>query len=159
MPELSALHVTREAVFASFRDLFIVVWRTQTTVPLVRTMGGDVERFAATQPNGISMVVIVEEHCAMPDGPTRALMAKDMKRHESFTRQMALVYEGSGFRAAALRSIVAGLHVISTQRVKTTVLSTAADAVDWLAWQRGSSASASEMLEAIVQARATSSSP
>jgi hypothetical protein len=100
MAGVTALHRSDEAVFASHGDVFLVVWRTGTTVQLVGAMGRLVERFAAAHPAGVSMVVVVEEGCQMPDGPTRARMAADMKRHESFTRQMALVYEGTGFGAA-----------------------------------------------------------
>ncbi len=111
-------------------------------------MGRHVERFAATHADGISMIVIVEENCAMPDGPTRDLMANDMKRHEAFTNHMALVYEGTGFRAAALRSIVAGLHFVSRQRVSTKVLSSVEAAADWLA-----GASGAEIAAAVARAR------
>ncbi len=154
MAEVISHHRTEEAVFASFRETFLVVWRTATTVALVRAMGRHVERFAAAHPSGISMVVVVEEGCEMPDGPTREVMAGDMKRHESFTRHMALVYEGSGFRAAALRSIVAGLHFVSRQKVNTKVLSSVVDAATWLASQPGPNPAAAEIIAAVAEARA-----
>ena len=148
MLEVTTFHSTKDAVFAAFREYFIVVWRTQTTVPLVRAMGRNVERFAAQQDKSISMIVIVEEGCAMPDGPTRDVMATDMKRHETFTKHMALVYEGTGFRAAALRSIVAGLHFVSRQRVSTKVLSSVEAAAEWLAGTSGA-----EIVAAVARAR------
>jgi len=130
--DVTTFHSTPDALFAAHRDVFIVVWRTDTTQTLVRALGRHVERFSASHREGIAMIVIIEENCAMPDSATREVLATDMKKHESFTKQMALVYEGTGFRAAALRSIVVGLHMLSRQRVPTKVVSTVDEGVAWL---------------------------
>jgi len=78
----------------------------------------------------------VEPACPMPDAAARELMARDMKRHETFTRDMALVYEGDGFRAAALRSVVAGLQLLSRQVVPLKTVATVEQAAAWLAGRR-----------------------
>lgn len=128
-------------VFAGFRDVFVVVWRQTIDIVRAARVAEVLERFAAKRPGGIAMFVVIESTCGLPDGETRDRMARDMKAHEHFTKQMLLVYEGTGFGAAAIRSVVVGLQMLSRQAVDTKTVATPAEAARWLESRSGVRAS------------------
>ena len=92
-----------------------MIWRRTPTTPALVRLAAGLNAFASRHQNGIAMLVVVEPGTGMPEAAVRARMARDMKRHESFTRAMALVYEAEGFMAATVRAVVAGLQVLSRQ--------------------------------------------
>lgn len=143
-------------VFGGWQDVFIAAWRATTTLMGARRVGIVMERFAARHPQGISLVMIVEPHCDMPDGATRDLIAKDMKRHESFTRHATMIYEGSGFKAATIRSIMVGLQMLSRQAAPTKVCATVAEGAHWLAEMRSGKLDAARLEARIAELRRAS---
>src|SRR5262249_26282942 len=120
-------------VFAEIGDIFVVAWRQVTSVAAAMRMARTFRQFAAHHDRGVTILVVIEDSSGLPDAATRDLLARDLKKHEPFTRQLALVYEGEGFRAAAVRSIMVGLQMLSKQTVPTKTFANLPAAVKWLA--------------------------
>jgi hypothetical protein len=118
--------------FLAGEELFVVCWKGAPTLESTRRLAVHLEKFAASCARPIGMLVVVDPHAPMPDQATRERMAADLKRHDTFTRQIALVYQGDGFRAAVLRSIVSGMNLLSKQRAKTGVFAEVSVAAAWL---------------------------
>jgi hypothetical protein len=151
---LENLHSDAGLTLLGFRDVLVVVWRQTPTQSALGRLAALLNPFAARHPAGVAIIVVIEEGLAMPEGPVRERMARDMKRHEGFTRSMALVFEGQGFMAALVRSAVAGIHLLSRQTVPVKVCGTVDEAAWWTA-KVGLSApvQAAELVSAVAEAR------
>ncbi len=71
----------------------------------------------------------------------------------------AIVIEGSGFRPAATRTLVAGLYLVTKKEYPHKIVSTAAEGAEWLVpilAQVGVAQSAADMVAAVEAARAAS---
>lgn len=142
-----------ELVCGGYRDVFMGVWRTAVTVEGARRVAIPMERLAARHRRGLSLMFAMEEHCRMPDSPAREALARDVKRHEAFTRHMVMVFEGEGFRAAAFRSVLAGMQMLSRQKAPMKVVATVEQGAQWLAEQRIGELAALDLAAAFVQLR------
>jgi hypothetical protein len=152
--DVDVIEAASDHVFGTWRDVFVSVWRSAATARTAVRLATVLRRFAAGHSGGVSMIVVIEPGCTMPDTEARERMSRDMKRHETFTRHMVLVYEGEGFRAAAVRSVVAGMQLLSRQVVPTTTVATVTQGASWLAERRASeSLSAKELEEAVTVIR------
>lgn len=145
-----------EMACGSYGDVFLGLWRTAVTVDGARRVAVPMERLALRHPRGLSLLFVTEEECAMPDGEARKVFASDAKRHETFTRHMALVFEGEGFKASVFRSVLTGMQALTRQKAPVTVLATVAQAGRWLASQRPGELSAGELVAAFADFRAAS---
>lgn len=141
---------TEGFTFAACEDVFIALWKTLPNLEASKHLAAAIETFGQRRPEGLVMLVIVNAANELPDAATREAMARDMKRHESFTRAMALVYEGDGFRAAAVRSVFVGLQMLSRQALPTKVFAAVDEAAAWLVRQRsGPAMTAPEIVTAV----------
>ncbi len=146
--------------FARWRDLFIVVWRVGPTVSSVNRLSSAFGRAHAGYPRGVTTLVIIEQGSAMPDTPARELMVRDMKRLGGAQRVMGVVFEGSGFLASTVRSVLIGMLVLSRQSVSTKIFATVSEATGWLSGcGLAEPATKSELLAVIADARRGGSPP
>jgi len=115
----------------SWGSLFICSWRVHTTVEGARDLTTMCARFADSHPNGIGLLTIIEERAPAPDGEARAKIA-DFLGQAEYIKASGVAFEGSGFRAAMVRSIIAGLSMIARQPYPHRVFSNLTDTLDWL---------------------------
>lgn len=145
---------TEGFTFAAREDVFIALWKRPPSVEASKHLAAALETFGQSRPDGLVMLVIVNAANDLPDAATREAMARGMKRHETFTRAMALVYEGDGFRAAAVRSVFVGLQMLSRQALPTKVFAAVDEAATWLVRQRsGAPMTSAEVISAVALVR------
>ena len=98
--------VTKEADYAlaHWQQVFAVFWRRETTVEGARDLARSCTAFAASQPRGIGLLPIVESGAPLPAASARNEIAEFLASGSQFIKCSAVVFEGSGFRAAAVRS-------------------------------------------------------
>lgn len=140
---------------ATWQDAFILIWHHNTTVAGVMALERAVEEFAETRPNGIGLVTIVEESAPMPPGDAREALAKFLERASHCIKVSAVAFEGTGFRAAAVRSVVAGLTMVARQSYPHKVFATVEEGMAWMAPQMPSPTSAQQLSEVIAELRRT----
>jgi hypothetical protein len=102
---------SRDYLFATWQSAFLVVWRHETTADAVADMGPLVRSFGSHH-GAIALVVVVEATASLPAGGVREQLAASLQSAARFIRVSAVVHEASGFRAAAVRSVLAGLTLI-----------------------------------------------
>ncbi|WP_437284664.1 serine/threonine protein kinase [Sorangium sp. So ce406] len=103
-------------ILATWRQIFCTIWRQDTTKEGVRHLADACRGFAKQYPRGIGLLTIIEGGASFPPAPVRDALSAFLAEASSFTRCSAVVVEGAGFRAAAVRSIVTGLSLVARQR-------------------------------------------
>lgn len=102
-------------VLASWQQIFAVVWRHETTMEGVRALHHECGTFATKHPPGIGLLTIVSAGAPMPASPVRQAVADFLAQGGAYIKCSAVVMEGTGFRAAAVRSVVTGLTMLAKQ--------------------------------------------
>lgn len=144
-----------DQTLAFWGDTFIIIFHRNTTVPGVAALANAASRFAEARPNGIGTVTIVEETAPMPPSDARAALAKALDDHSERVRVSAVAYEGTGFRAAAVRSVVAGLTMVARQPYPHKVFATVEEAMVWMAPQLPSPTSGQDLIDIVATLRQT----
>lgn len=119
-------------VLASWQQIFAVVWRQDTTLEGARALHRQCLEFASKHPRGIGLLTIVSATAPMPPSPVRQAVADFLAAGSTFIKCSAVLMEGAGFRAAAVRSVVTGLTMLAKQAYPHRVCSLP-DAVTMLA--------------------------
>lgn len=151
-------HSERDFTLMSFKDVFVVIFHHDTTVGGATTLRNRYATFAAQHAAGAGLLTIVEPGAPMPNSEAREALAKFMTENSDSILVSGVAYEGSGFRAAAVRSVVTGLTMLARQPFPHKVFATIDDASEWMITKmRGGGLVASEvreLIEAVSAARA-----
>ena len=102
-------------VLASWQQIFAVVWRHETTPKGVQALHDECGKFATKHPRGIGLLTIVSAGAPMPTSPVRQAVADFLAQGGAYIKCSAVLMEGTGFRAAAVRSVVTGLTMLAKQ--------------------------------------------
>lgn len=102
-------------VLASWQQIFAVVWRQDTTLEGAQALNRECLAFATKHPRGIGLLTIVSAKAPMPTSPVRRVVADFLAQGSTYIKCSAVLMEGTGFRAAAVRSVVTGLTVLAKQ--------------------------------------------
>lgn len=102
-------------VLASWQQIFVVVWRHDTTLQGVEALHRECRQFAAEHARGIGLLTIVSEKAPMPASAARHAVADFLAQGSTYIKCSAVLMEGTGFRAAAVRSVVTGLTMLAKQ--------------------------------------------
>lgn len=138
---------------ATWEDTFILIWHRNTTVSGVTTLERSLNEFAPTRPKGIGLVTVVEESAPMPPSDARDALAQFLERASSHIKVSAVAFEGSGFRAAAVRSVVAGLTMVARQSYPHKVFASVEEGAAWMSPQMPNPTSAKDLSEAVAELR------
>lgn len=146
------LSVTADRAFGAWNNILVVIWRKETTPLGVETLGEYLQQLGAQYPQGIGLCAVVEESAPPPSTAARKAMAKIMGTADML-RGSVLIFDGTGFRAAIVRSFVAGLNMLTRFPFPHKVCASAQEAIPWLAEQvpgiDGAATDARALLEAI----------
>lgn len=107
--------LSHDYALASWQQIFAVIWRRETTMQGASHLRAGCTEFAMHHPRGIGLLTIVEARAPMPPSEPRNEIASFLHDASSFIKCSAVVYEGTGFRAAAVRSVVTGLTMMARQ--------------------------------------------
>ena len=123
---------TTDYALATFRDLYIVIWRRNTTMASVRAVRRGALAFADQRPKGIALLTIIEEEAPMPPSEPREALALFMRDAGDHIKASGVVFEGTGFRAAAVRSVVVGLTMLARQKYPHKVFAELEETTAWM---------------------------
>lgn len=129
------MHEDATSLIASLDDCMIRVVHTLTSAAidaLARTMHQLVERHGALR----SLSVAERKTGSEAVGEHRAAASELIRKHTQSIRGAAVVSEGTGFRATAVRSLVTAIHIAGRASHPTKVFGTVPDAIAWLATKR-----------------------
>jgi hypothetical protein len=100
---------------AIWRGVLVYVWRKTTRPEVVDEHRKYIENHIAKGRGPLAMVIIIEAQTEVPDGPTREKLAGLMQAAGPVGTCAAMVYEGTGFRGAAVRGVVTVLNTLARQ--------------------------------------------
>ncbi len=123
--------VTRDHVVFTWNNVACAVFKRETTLGGVRTIQRAYDDLAARFPSGVFMVTIVEDGAPMPVVEVRDALAKFLASGAGRTTMSAVIHEGVGFRAAAVRAVVTGLAMVARLPYPHKVFGTPTDAARW----------------------------
>jgi pimeloyl-ACP methyl ester carboxylesterase len=97
--------------------------------PVAMRMTSGIAELARTYPDGIGIFLLLKSGARPPDADERKPMIAMLQRHRAQIKAFAVLMEGSGFWAAAARSVLTILsHSIS---FPLKVFATESDAIPW----------------------------
>lgn len=117
---------------ATWAGVFICIWRHETTADGVRALADRFSDFGRTHADGAALLTIVEPNAPVPEGHVRDMLAGFMRKSATTIKSSAVVHEGSGFRAAAVRGVVTGLTLLARQPFPHRIFADVADGCRWL---------------------------
>ena len=100
---------TEGAFFGSWKNVFVTNWLLEATIPAIDRMLAALAampRIAAKR----SDIYVIAEGARLPEAAVRSYFIDAIKHSEHELACVAVVVEGSGFWASAVRSFVTGLH-------------------------------------------------
>jgi hypothetical protein len=147
----------RDHIVGWWRDVHFIFWYGETRMPAVHALREDLQRMVESRPGGIAAFVLVAEHVALPAGSARTQLARLLREHAPSIRASCVAVEGSGFRAATVRSVLAGMSFIVRPGYPHRVTDSLIASADWLAATCGNtlerSFSVAEIRHALMQVR------
>jgi hypothetical protein len=129
------IHEDATSVIGSLDDCMICIVHTLTSEAIdaiARTMNQLVARHGALR----ALSIAARKTGSEAVGEHRVAVAELVRQYTRCIRGAAVVSEGSGFRATAVRSLVTAVHIAGRASHPTKVFSTVPDALAWLATQR-----------------------
>ena len=124
--------VAADHVLATWRSVVVVVYRVETTMEALRLLRPIVDGLARENPGGIHYLTIVEAGAREPSSEVRAAISAFFTKSASAVKLSALVFEGSGFRAAFVRSVASSIARFSRYPFPHKVFATVDTASAWL---------------------------
>jgi len=109
----------------------VVHWQTETRGEAVAELASLLAGLAE-QSGGVALLQVIGERATSPDTATRSALAAMLKANETRIIASAVVFEGTGFRASVIRSIVIGISMLSRPQCPHTVFESSAAGIAWL---------------------------
>lgn len=126
------VHADKDYALGSLGPIYIVVWRNETTLAGAQHLASGFGEFRRP---GVAhgLVTIVEPGAPLPDSDARETIAKFLRAASDHLVVSAVVFEGEGFRGAAVRGVVTGLTMLARQSYPHRVFGTIDEAAPWYA--------------------------
>jgi len=123
---------TADHVLATWGSVVVVVYRIETTMEALRLLRPVVEGLAREYPGGIHYLTIVEAGAREPSAEVRGAISAFFAKSASAVKLSALVFEGTGFRAAFVRSVASSIARFSRYPFPHKVFATVPTAAVWM---------------------------
>lgn len=107
--QLAYQTVEQQFVLATYREVGIAVWVDEPPVEAIQQAQHMLEQLSLDRPEGIAFLQVIGEDSQNFEAPARTALRQLLRACSRSLRDAPVVYEGSGFRAAAMRAIVTGL--------------------------------------------------
>ncbi|HEX5655622.1 MAG TPA: hypothetical protein VFX59_00435 [Polyangiales bacterium] len=125
-------YATPDALVITWDRCVGVVWKRETTAEGVEALAHAYREQATRYPSGVYLLTIVEKDAPMPSTEQREAVAVFLRAGSGRTRMSAVVIEGTGFRAAAVRSVVTGLAMLVRLPYPHEIFGSLDQAAKWL---------------------------
>jgi hypothetical protein len=118
--------------FWALQNVTIFVWRDQPTRDALLRLQQAAEPRAKQYPEGVSDVHVVVGRITLPDDSTRQALIRISKLAAPHLAAVAVVVEGTGFWASALRSLITSIRVVLPGTFEMALFGTTEELVRWL---------------------------
>jgi hypothetical protein len=131
LPPADLLLADPDYALATWGSLFVIVWRAYTPVEAVQEARRQLQAHAVRK-GQIGFLTFVHPGAPIPSSTARSELAGLLRDASPFVQASAVVYEGDGFHAAAVRSVVTGLALLARQKFPHKIFGKTTDASAWL---------------------------
>jgi hypothetical protein len=138
---------------AEWDAFLVVIWRQLTTKEGIAAVGEALDHVSAAGQK-VGVVIVIEPTAAPPSSAARKGLAEVFSSRADVVVAVAVVPDGSGFRASMVRGVVTGLSLLARFPYPYKVFNKIDSATAWLAPQVGGAATKAALLaNAIAQLR------
>jgi hypothetical protein len=138
MRDIRLLHCDKDMALGASTDLFVTIWRARTTLDGVEILDSQLTEFASERPKELALLTIIEAGAKMPDPGTREPLARVLNSVAEQVLISGVAFEGEGFLAASIRSVVVGLTLIARQPFPHRTFKDVEEASRWIESERAS---------------------
>jgi len=124
------VHAEHDYALGHNGPVFAVIWRDQTTVAAARHLKTAFHDFAK-KGQKYGLVTIIEEDAPLPESDARDAVAEFLNGISETCVVSAVIFEGGGFRSAAVRAVVTGLTMLARQAYPHRVFGSVDEAAPW----------------------------
>jgi hypothetical protein len=118
--------IAPEHAVAVYEGILLQLWRTATTADGVKLVRRTLREFDKQ----IQLtIVILEDGAIRPDRDAR--LELDSLGKEIAPRPAMIVYEGDGFKAAAVRAVMTSIGLFTRQALRSRVFGSTESALEW----------------------------
>jgi hypothetical protein len=124
-----------DAEHASYywKNVLISFWTGASTPSGLAVHEQGLKPLYARYPQGLSSIsFVVRGSYAMPNPEVRNELARLVREYAPLTAAAAIVVDGQGFLASAVRGVVTALTLVSPGATKLNVFNSAREVADWL---------------------------
>jgi hypothetical protein len=133
LPGDTRIFVSDEAhLVAIHRNVYITAWWGETTAARLRRVGEIGDELARQWPRGFVTLALIRAANAYLPANARAEAEKLSKSPSPNLKAIAQVIYGTGFKAAAIRSLATGMVLLARSKRPTKVFGTLESASTWL---------------------------
>jgi hypothetical protein len=126
------IKVDKDHCCAIWRNVLIFIWREVTRPATVDEHRKYIESHVAKHRTPLSLFVITEPKIEIPDSATREKLAALLLAAAPVGCGAALVFEGGGFRGAAVRGVSTVLNALARQPYPYRSFGTVESGATWL---------------------------
>ena len=129
---LQIVSSTPDHAIGAYGNVAIHIWHIHTRKAALRHVEEMSRRAKAAGDGHFAYFGVIGPSAPMPEADVRAELARHMRDHSQHVVASANVFEGDGFRAAAVRNVVTGIGLIARQPFPHRVFKTTADSARWI---------------------------
>ena len=138
---------------ATSGNVFISVWKEPSTLERLDHVRACQQKLVDGAPDGIVVLTVLMDTSFKVDSNVRDKAAGIARQFAAATRAHAYVIEGSGFRTAAMRAVIAGINAFVRTGHPVRVFGDMPSAIGWLRTQAGAAFDVAQLDEAVAGAR------
>jgi hypothetical protein len=148
-PALIVCRSNADCVIAAAEGVAVAFWLCHTNVEDVDELARAARRAQQGSTERVRLVQIVPQTAVSPDARARAALAHMLRGLQGVVSHSVIVFEGEGFRAAMVRSIVTSIASLSNPGFPHRVFAQLPDAAAWMC--AGRAGLDAGQVEAVVQ--------
>jgi hypothetical protein len=145
------LYVGDDHCVAIIGPVIVTVVHNDPHPDILKHQQGWLERLKEVAPDGSGFIVVLQSNVPPPPEPLRAVIRRTFDEYGKVVRAGAMVVEGTGFAAAALRGVLAMIHMAARHRYPFKVFGNIGEASAWIAAQIGRGGVAPRDLAAAIE--------
>ena len=131
-PILETLDADAISAIGVWHNILISIWLESATVNHLRRVDRHTRDMSKQWPGGFSSISVVASFSKMPNAEVRAEAERLAATPTQNARGGALIIEGTGLLAAAIRAMLVGMFAFSNQRVPTKIFDNIDRAAPWV---------------------------
>jgi hypothetical protein len=112
-PELVHLHTEPgQHAFYTWQNIMITCWSQRATGPAIEKVAHYREQLDRAHPEGVSVIYLIANEAGLPTPEARAGVKDLMTRFSKKRACLAILIQGEGFWASAMRAVVTGVRML-----------------------------------------------